>query len=54
MSAEVSRALAQFVAALNLGPEIRAQLLEEYGGVENVTDLPEWLTDDPRADTLNT
>ncbi len=43
MSADVSRALARFVASLNLSREAARELVAQYGDVQAVTDLPDWI-----------
>lgn len=43
MSADVSRALARFIASLSLSREAARDLTAQFAAVENVADLPEWV-----------
>lgn len=43
MSADVSRAIARFAASLNIGRDLRRELVAQFGGIDNVDDLPEWI-----------
>lgn len=52
LSAEVSRALAVFIAKMGLGQESARALVEQYGPTGSASDLPDWLTehsDDERS-----
>lgn len=45
MTAEVSRALAAFIASLGLGREAARALADQYASTTSVHDLPDWLTE---------
>lgn len=45
MSAEVSRALGQFITATGIGQVAARKLAAQYGDVASLDDLPEWLTE---------
>lgn len=49
MVAEVSRALATFISNMGLGQTAARALAAEYGTAGSVSDLPEWLTEQPLA-----
>lgn len=46
MSAEVSRAIAAFIADMGLGRDAAKVLSEQFADVQNVNDLPDWVTED--------
>lgn len=43
MTADVSRALARFIASLNLDPVVAREVVAQFAEVENVADLPDWV-----------